>query len=138
MKDGGGAFVRNGKIHALGFRPHTEVAELMRQVDMLCHPSVLDGFSFACLEAMASGLPVVTTPRSGAAELISNGENGFVVPYGDIEAMSSTVRRIYAEPELGSEIGRNARLTAEKCTWGVYEERIVKVFRDIMHGRKEQ
>ncbi len=110
----------------------------MRQVDMLCHPSILDGFSFACLEAMASGLPVVTTPRSGAAELISNGENGFVVRYGDIEGISSAVRRIYAEPELGAEIGRNARLTAEKCTWGVYEERIAKVFPDIMHRGKQK
>ena len=128
--------VANDRIKALGFQPQTEVARLMRQTDMLCHPSVLDSFSFACLEAMASGLPILTTPRSGIAELVCHKKNGFVVPYGDVGAMERIVRMLHAEPELRREIGESARETAEKHTWQAYERKVAQVFSDIARQGK--
>ena len=135
-----GEYAAGGRVKALGFQPQTEVARLMRQADMLCHPSVLDSFSFACLEAMASGLPVLTTPRSGVAwgsvPLVRNEENGFVVSHGDVEAMERVVRMLYGAPDMGHEIGRRARETAEEHTWKEYERAIAQVFRDIARQGK--
>lgn len=132
-----GETAANGRVKALGFQPQTKVAGLMRQADMLCHPSVLDSFSFTCLEAMASGLPVLTTPRSGvawgSAALVCNEKNGFVVPHGDVEAMERVVRMLYGAPDMRREVGHQARETAEKHTWKAYEQEIAQVFSDIVH-----
>lgn len=131
-----GEIATSGRVKALGFQPQAEVARLMRQADMLCHPSVLDSFSFACLEAMASGLPILTTPRSGIAELVCHEKNGFVVPHGDEKAMERIVRMLYAAPELRHEIGQSARETAEKHTWKAYEQKTAQVFSDIARQGK--
>ena len=130
----------SGQVKVLGYQSQVNVARLMRQVDMLCHPSVLDSFSLVCLEAMASGLPVLTTPRSGIAwgpaSLVRNEENGFVVPYGDVEAMERVVRLLCGAPDMRLEIGRRARETAEKQTWKAYEKQIAQVFREIARQGK--
>ena len=131
-----GEIAASGRVKALGFQPQTKVASLMRQADMLCHPSVLDSFSFACLEAMASGLPILTTPRSGVAELVCHEKNGFVVPHADVEAMERIVRLLHAAPELRHEIGQSARDTAEKHTWKAYEQKVAQVFNDIARQGK--
>lgn len=131
-----GEIAASGRVKALGFQPQTKVASLMRQADMLCHPSVLDSFSFACLEAMASGLPILTTPRSGVAELVCHEKNGFVVPHADVEAMERIVRLLHAAPELKHEIGQSARETAEKHTWKAYEQKVAQVFNDIARQGK--
>lgn len=118
-------------ITALGFLPQPELAHLMREVDILCHPSVLEGFSLTCLEAMASGLVVVTTPRSGTAEIIENEKSGFIVPVGDSAALGEVMRRLYSDGDLRRVVGCKARETAECYTWQAYEAKIEEVFRDI-------
>ncbi len=135
-----GEIAANGKVKALGYQTQTQVANLMRQADLLVHPSVLDSFSLACLEAMASGLPVLTTPRSGvawgAAPVVRNEENGFVVPHGDVEAMESVVRMLYGAPDMRHRIGHRARETAEQHTWEAYEKGVAQVFSDIVRQGK--
>jgi glycosyltransferase involved in cell wall biosynthesis len=108
----------------------------MRKVDMLCHPSVLEGFSLTCLEAMASGLPVVTTPRSGTAEIITHGENGFVVSAGDSVSMAEVTRELFLDPALRRQVGQAARTTAEQLSWRTYERNIGNVFWDIARRGK--
>lgn len=127
----------DSRIKPLGLVSHHEMANLMRQVDMLFHPSILDSFSLTCLEAMASGLPVLTTPRTGAAELIRHGENGFVVPHGNVILMADQVRTLYSDEALCTEIGRKARITALDYTWRRYETTIEDVFWDITRRSKE-
>ncbi|GMQ78950.1 MAG: hypothetical protein BMS9Abin02_1499 [Anaerolineae bacterium] len=121
-----------------GYQSHGEIARLMRESDMLFHPTVLEGFSLTCLEAMASGLPVLTTPRSGTAEIIEDGHNGFVVPVGNIEAMQKVVNRLYQKPEFGRQVAMAARATAEKYSWGTYEQKIGQVFSEIYRRGKPQ
>ena len=121
----------SGRIRELGFQSHSNIAGIMRQVDMLFHPSILDSFSLTCLEAMASGLAILTTPRSGVAELVHSGRDGYVVAYGDTQAMSCVVRELFYDPKLRSRVGEGARSTAKKHTWKVYEDKIAQVFREI-------
>jgi glycosyltransferase involved in cell wall biosynthesis len=83
---------------------------------VLVHPSLSDGFAYAVVEAMASGLPVIVTDRTGAADLVVEGENGFVVPAGDVDALVDRLRHLAAHPELLPEMGRRARDAVRRLT----------------------
>ena len=60
------------------------------------------------IEAMASGLPVITTPVGGIPELIDEGVEGLYFPCGDIDALASQIRRLIDDIELREHLGRNA------------------------------
>jgi UDP-glucose:(heptosyl)LPS alpha-1,3-glucosyltransferase len=87
-----------GRIHFTGgvddVRPYYAAA------DVLILPTLYDPFPNVCLEALACGLPVITSTKSGAAELIRNGENGYVTDALDIPAMRIALSRVLAAPPM--------------------------------------
>jgi glycosyltransferase involved in cell wall biosynthesis len=80
------------------------------------HPSLADGFGYVVAEAMASGLPVIVTEATGAADLIVDGENGYIVPVGDSEAICERLRHLAENPHLLRQMGEAARTTARSLT----------------------
>ena len=70
-----------------------------------------DGIPVAILEAMARGVPVVTTAAGGIAELINDGENGLLVPASDPVAMADAIQRLSDDPKLRARLGRAGRQT---------------------------
>lgn len=94
-----------------------DVAALMRQADVFVRPSLSEGMSLAVLEAMASGLPVVLTDVSGSRELIEPGVSGLLVRPGDVEGLTSALRRLLLDHELRRALGRDARRAAERYSW---------------------
>ncbi len=60
-------------------------------------------------QALATGLPVITTRHSGLPEQVIDGYNGFLVPEGDFKALADAIVRIIEHPELWAEMGRNGR-----------------------------
>jgi glycosyltransferase involved in cell wall biosynthesis len=77
-------------------------------------PSLEDGFGFVVAEAMACGLPVVVTDQCGAAELVSPGKTGWVVPAGDSDALAAAIADALAHRADLAEMGRAARATVER------------------------
>lgn len=71
--------------------PHAPLAERLRGADVFVLPSLEDGFARTVAEALACGLPVVTTPHTGASDLIRSGENGEVVPIRNPQAIADAV-----------------------------------------------
>lgn len=69
--------------------------------DMFALPTLYDPFPNACLEAMACGLPVLTSTKSGAAEIIEAGRSGFVTDALDVPAMVDAMARMAADPTMG-------------------------------------
>ena len=63
---------------------------MFRRAAMLVLPTLCDGFGYVVSEAMANGLPVITTYNAGAAERVDEGRNGFVVPPADALALALT------------------------------------------------
>jgi glycosyltransferase involved in cell wall biosynthesis len=94
---------------------------LFGRCDVLVMPSVEDGFGVVALEGMASGLPVIVTEHCGAADLIRQGENGFVVPPRDSGAIAQVLRALAADPQGRRQIGQRARSTAEQHTQSRYD-----------------
>jgi glycosyltransferase involved in cell wall biosynthesis len=69
--------------------PHQKLAERLRSADIFLLPSLEDGFARTVAEALACGLPVITTPNTGASDLIQPGVNGEVVPLRDPQAIAN-------------------------------------------------
>ena len=75
-----------------------DVQTLLAPCDVFLLPSAEESFGLAALEAMACGVPVVTSDAGGLAELVENGQGGYAVAVGDIEAMAARVLDIAAGP----------------------------------------
>ena len=71
--------------------PHAQLAERLQSADIFVLPSLEDGFARTVAEALACGLPVITTPNTGACDLIEAERNGEVVPIRDAQAIANAV-----------------------------------------------
>lgn len=112
-----------------GGLPAAGVRDLLQQADVFALPTLADSMPRAVLEAMAVGLPVITTDRSGYQDLIEDGVNGFLVPAGDAGAIAQRLRLLAQDCDLRMRVGMAARATAELNTWERYEGR----FRSALH-----
>jgi glycosyltransferase involved in cell wall biosynthesis len=103
----------------ISMRPITvrdNYAEVYGTSHVLVHPSLADGYSYAVMEAMASGLPVIVTACTGSAELIRDGENGYIIPPADPEAIRERLEHLSRHPELLRKMGTAARETVRTQT----------------------
>ena len=99
-------------------------------------PSLSEGFPKVVVEAMASGLPVITTPP--VAERVRDGVDGFVIPIRDVKALKEKILYFYNNPDKAIEMGKNARQRAEEFTWERYMENLIKIITYISPKRKVQ
>ncbi|MGK2965391.1 MAG: glycosyltransferase family 4 protein [Tepidiformaceae bacterium] len=109
-----------GEIHPLAMPGE------FRHADVFVLPTFADSLARAVFEAMASGLPVITTANSGYGAVIDDGVNGFIVPVRDADAIATILRHLADDPALLERVGRAARATAERFTWDMFEDRIVR------------
>jgi len=105
----------SGIIEIAGRIDSEKMPEVYRQNDIFISASMQEGMSNAMLEAMASGLPIVTTRCEGLAELIDG--NGLIVEQDNIEAIVKAVKQLADNPELYKQMSVAARKQAEKFDW---------------------
>ncbi len=98
----------------------------MRRADLLVFPSVAEGFGLVIGEAMASGIPVLTTTHTGGVELITDGRDGWLVPAHDSSALAERLEWAANHRHELFEMGQRARQRAEQWTWGHYRKALVK------------
>jgi colanic acid/amylovoran biosynthesis glycosyltransferase len=104
-----------------GALPQERVISLVRRAAVFCLPCVVardgdrDGLPTSVLEAMALGVPVVTTAVNGLAETVEHERTGLVVPERDTTALAAAIGRLLDEPELASSLASEARRRVERC-----------------------
>ena len=113
-------------VRAVGY------AQVYGAASVLVQPSLADGFGYAVGEAMASGLPVIVTRATGAEEMVTDGENGYVVPPGDRDAIADRLRHLAARPALVREMGRKARAAARRQTRDQFRRALVTPIREMI------
>lgn len=118
-------------VRLLGPRSRTEVAELMRTADVFTFPSFFEGLAQVQVEALATGLPVVATPESGARDLVREGENGFLVPAGDASSLADRMDQLAADPALRAKMRNTAIRERDRLSWDVYGERWCEVLEEL-------
>lgn len=115
----------NGCVRFLGLLPRNELVKHFWASDVLVLASWREIFGLVLLEAMACGLPVLSTPVGGAPDLIEPGKNGFLFPIGDAEALSAHMAWVAEHVKTSGEMGRAASETAMHLTWQNISRRIV-------------
>ena len=113
----------------LGHLPHSIMDEQYRWADVFVMPSVSDTFGLVVLEAMAAGLPVITTPNTGAADVMRPDLDGYVVPIRSPEAIAQKLDLLASNEQLLLELSRNATAQAREFTLDRYAERLVQAVR---------
>ena len=110
-------------VEICGFIEPRQRSAFLQQADVFIFPSFFEGFAQVIIEAMASGLPVITTTPTVGPELIQDGVEGFIVAPGDDEALLSTLCFFASQPDKIKPMGMAARHAVLPYTWQAYGER---------------
>lgn len=117
------------RVHFLGFR--SDVAQVLRAADVFVTMAFYEPFSLALLEAMASGLPVITSRTVGASELLRPGAGIVLDRPGDVYGLAEAFRVILGHPTKAQQMGTSARRIAEEHTWINMAERYMELFERV-------
>jgi alpha-maltose-1-phosphate synthase len=104
---------------------HNELLKMYGEFDLFALPSVFEGFGLVILEAMAAGVPVITTPHTIGPELIEDNSNGYIVPIRDVNAIVNSIKNYLEKDDDQRQAMRlKAREGALRFTWESYKIRL--------------
>jgi glycosyltransferase involved in cell wall biosynthesis len=104
--------------------------ELFQQSDVFVFPTIEEGSALITYEALACGLPMVTTPNAGS--VARDGVEGFIVPIRDVEALCQRIEQLACDSELRRALSRAARQRAEQFSWAQYQKRLVTMYQQCV------
>ena len=124
----------------LGEVPYERLPNVYAASDVAVIPSYYESFCFSALEAMASGLPVVTTRTDWVPKLIDGGRGGVVVPIDDSTAMSAALLDLARDPARRRELGAfNVKHVAVEYGWETSVRSLMDVYRQVIErGQKRR
>lgn len=106
------------RVHCMQTASEQETAEAYAAADIYLLPSLFEGTPLTLMEAMMSGLPIVTTATCGMLDTIEDERNGLLVPVRSADRIVEAIERLIEDEQLRARLGRNARAEAlEKYTW---------------------
>jgi glycosyltransferase involved in cell wall biosynthesis len=112
--------------------PSGEMHQLFSEHDIFLFPSLMEGLPSVLLEAMASGMPVITAETCGMPDVVENDFNGLLVPPADALAIEQAVLRLAASAELRQRLGQAAQQTMARYTWKRSALMLEKLLRHII------
>ena len=119
------------------FDEDPELPALYRLADVLVFPTLNDAFGLVLLEAMASGLAVIATDRSGAPHLIREGQEGHLVPIRDAAAIAHHLDHLRRHRDEARAMGRRGRARVlAGFTWAHYAERLLSAYASLLGRRR--
>jgi len=120
--------LRRGRVLFIG--PRMDVERYYAASDLFVFPTGYDAFANVCLEAMACGLPVITTRNNGASELIKDGKQGFVLREGTPEELAMRIRALLSQSER-EKMGRQAADKAKAFTLENHVRQVLRLYGDV-------
>jgi len=117
-------------INFRSYIPREDMLKAYHAADIFVLPSYNEGMSNALLEAMACGLPVVVTNVGGTTELVEKGENGYIIPTGNIEKLGKILENIHNNRQMIVEMGKKSRVRAEESSW----DKIVAIYLNLFEN----
>jgi glycosyltransferase involved in cell wall biosynthesis len=118
-----------------GYLTGEPLARAYASADVFVFPSAFESFGLVLLEAMASGLPVVSSRVGGAQDLITEGISGYTFAVNDVEALVCAVEQIVREPGRLRAMGIAARQHAERQSWPHMMDELIDCYEAILSGQ---
>ncbi len=109
-----------------------QLLEAYQDADVFVFPSLAEGFGHVLLEAMASGLPIISTTRTAAPDLIRDGKEGFIIAPGDSSQLAQAIEKFLRDPSRILSMGEAARSRAEAFHWPRFREQLIQVVARIL------
>ncbi len=110
-------------VRYLGKLANSDLAQLMAESDVFVFPSYFEGFALVLLEAMACGLPVITTTATAGPDIVTEGDDGWVMAPGDLETLIEKMRGSLEHRDQLRAMRLKARRTAERFSWDAFGDR---------------
>ena len=117
------------QVHVLGWVPHHHLAPLYRGATVFCFPSLLEGFGFPVLEAMAQGTPVVTS-RGTSTEELAEGAGVLVDPL-DVDSIRNGIQNVLDDPSLIEELSKAGSKRVAEYSWQRTGDLVEAVYREV-------
>jgi glycosyltransferase involved in cell wall biosynthesis len=122
------------RVHFLP--PRSDVEVYYAAADAYAGPSLEDAFALPVAEAMACGLPVITSSTAGASEIITNGVDGLILKDPmDSSALAAMIRQLYENRELRAALGQKATETTEQYTWERNGRELAAILEEILQRK---
>lgn len=119
------------RVFLTGYR--NDIPQVLAASDILVLPSFREGTPRVILEAMASGLPVVATDVAGIPEQVVDGESGFLIPTGDVDALANRIDELLANWELRNQMGARGYERSEQFSIEAMLEDIDKLYKELLN-----
>ena len=116
-------------VHFAGSLPHEQIPEMVSTARLFVLPSVdlegqTEGTPTVLMEAMAAGLPIITTDAGGTAQLVRHGVNGLIVPQRSPSALAAAIKALLDDEATQRRMGEANRASAAEKDWSVIERRV--------------
>jgi glycosyltransferase involved in cell wall biosynthesis len=110
---------------------HDELIKLLHDSDVFVFPSLCEGFAFVIIEAMATGLPVITTTHTFGRDIISNYKEGFTIEPSSVDEIYRYMKYFILNPNKCVEMGKMAYSKSKTITWDNFECQIMNAINSI-------
>jgi glycosyltransferase involved in cell wall biosynthesis len=116
------------RVRVIPFVRRPEMPALYSAHDIFVFPSLVEGMPLTLLEAMATGMAVVTTEAPGMVDLVEDEFNGLLVQPSDAEGLAAALGRVCGSADLCRHLGQQAQQTARRYTWAIVAQKLERVF----------
>ncbi len=106
--------------------------DLYAEHDVFLFPSLMEGLPSVLLEAMATGMPVITTETCGMPDVVKHEFNGLLIPPANATAIEEAILQLARSPELRRKMGEAARETMKRCTWERAARQLEELYRRVL------
>ena len=119
----------------IGQTPHKQLYPIIAGAKLVVLPSLIDNLPNACLEAMALGKPVIGTLGASFDEMIDDGETGFLIPAGDVDALTAKINEVWVCSSRLNKIGQAAKLKVLDFSIERTVEEVLGYYREIINSK---
>jgi glycosyltransferase involved in cell wall biosynthesis len=123
--------VRAGEVRQLGYLPREDLATLIAGSTCLIYPSIYEGFGLPPLEAMACGIPVITSNVSSIPEVV--GDTGVLLDPQDVDGFKQAIEMMISAPDVRAALGRKALARSAMFTWESCVSQTVDAYRLVLN-----
>lgn len=114
---------------------NNEMAELYQNSDVMVNPSLVDNMPISVLEALASGVPVVSTNVGGVPYMVEHGKTALLVPVQDPSAMAEAILMILTNPDKAQQIRSAGLNVVQNYTWKKVRNQLISVYENVLKER---
>ena len=115
---------------------HKQLIDLLHSSDVFVFPSLCEGFAFVIIEAMSTGLPIISTTRTAGRDIVREGIDGFTINPSSVDELYEKMKYFITNPEQCSIMGKNAAATAKTITWDNFENKVISAIETIENQYK--